>query len=117
MSSAATRMIITADGGVVFPGIDYEGRKVTVHHRRGQLSGAAIGDVVVLHITGGSGWGGVGSRSYAPAQFEVVRLKAKGRKDARYLGHVGQEWHYDHVVEFEIKKQRQPEAAAGRRRR
>lgn len=104
MSFAATRMIVTTDSRVVFPGMDYEGRKVTIHHRRGQESGAQVGDVVVLHITGGSGWGGVGMRSYSPAQFEVVRLKAKGKKDTRYLGHVGQEWHYEHIVEFDIKR-------------
>jgi len=115
MSFAASRLIITSEGRVVFPGIDYEARKVTVHHRRGQLSGPSAGDVLVLHVTGGSGWGGVGMRSYAAAQFEVVRLKGKGKNDARYLGHVGVEWSYEHIVEFDIKK-KQP-AAADRRRR
>ena len=110
MSFAASRLIIEAGGRVVFPGIDYESRRVTVHHRRG--------DVLVLHVTGGSGWGGVGMRSYTPAQFEVVRLKGKGRPGARYLGHVGEEWSYDHIVEFDIKRERvnQLTPPAGRRR-
>lgn len=116
MSFAASRLIMMADGRVVFPGIDYEGRKITVHHRRGQDSGLRAGDVLVLHVAGGSGWGGIGMRSYAPAQFEVVRLKGTGKSGASYLGYVGVEWHYEHIVEFDIKKRRQSEAAVRRRR-
>ena len=104
MSFAASRLLIKDDGSVVFPGIDYEGRRPTVHERSG--------DVLVIHITGGSGWGGVGMRSYSPAQFEVVRLKGKPKKRSRYMNEVGEEWAFEHLATFDIKKQR----AAGRSR-
>jgi len=103
MSIGASRVIIQDDGRVIFPGIDFEGRKCTVHEKRG--------DFLIVHITGGSGWGGVGMRSYAAASFDVVKLIGRP-KPVTYLGEKGVQYSIENVVSFEIKKQKQEEQHA-----
>lgn len=100
MTSLYSRVIVLADGRCVVPGLDFEGRKVTVHHRTASH--------LVLHITGGSGWSGVGMRSYTPAKFIVLAIKKAGRKQAGYLGQVGEELHTTDVVEFDLRREVRP---------
>lgn len=96
MSQHAARVVLYPDGRIEFPGIGYEGCKPTLHTR--------IGDVVVVHISGGGYWSGVGQpRAYAPARFEVIKLKGKGKK-TRYMSSDCEEFAYEYIVDFEIKK-------------
>lgn len=105
MSTGASRVIIKKDGTVIFPGLDYEGRKLTVHERQG--------DILIVHVTGGSGWGGIGMRSYAPASFDVIRLIGKGQRST-YLGNDGEQYAIENIVSFEIKKQKKQEESNAR---
>jgi hypothetical protein len=94
VTSIYSRVIVTADGTCVLPGIDFEGRRVRVHHRdRTHL---------VLHVSGGTGWGGVGMRAYAPAKFLVLRILAVSRTPASYLGSTGEELRTADVVFFDV---------------
>lgn len=60
---------IDDDGSVTFPGVDFEGRKLSVHYRNRFT--------LVVKVTGGSGWAGRGERSYRGAEFIVMQRESE----------------------------------------
>lgn len=73
---------VKLDGTVRFPGLDFEGSKLTLHQQ--------TADAMIVHVSGGSGWNGVGQpRAYSPAHFIVLRRVGKK---------------YEYLCEFPIKR-------------
>jgi hypothetical protein len=88
-------MEIVGDGTVRFRGVDFEGRKLTVHKKQG--------DIIVIKVSGGSCWARIGERHYVPAEFVVYRIiKEHGRKKG-FSGVV--ELTVDRVIDFPIKRE------------
>lgn len=110
MSFAANRLIVAADGSVVFPGIDYSGAKLTLHWRGGPEGerppdGPLRPTLLVVKI------GGTSARSarfsepeYVRARFAVYSVTGKLTKNVRYMNVVGTEYPIEQVVEFPIKR-------------
>lgn len=60
-------LIVAEDGSVSVRGLDYEGRKLTVHKRNQNY--------LVIKVAGGGCWSGnYMPRRYVPAQFDVYRI-------------------------------------------
>lgn len=61
--------IIDGDGSVKFSGLDFEGRKLSVHFKTDRL--------LVIKVTGGSGWASIGERAYHGAKFIVMARESE----------------------------------------
>lgn len=99
VSIGASRLIVAADGKVVVPGLDYEGRALHVHERNRQY--------IVVKISSGSGWSGVGMpRCYVPARFDVYRITGKSKANVKYMGVTGEEIPIEHVIDFPLRPEK-----------
>jgi hypothetical protein len=101
VSFASTRLIIAADGKVVFPGIDYSGAKLELHWQGGHEGKRLL----VVKMGGTMSWASIGEREYVPARFAVYRVTGPPRRGQAYLGFVGTEYPVEQVIEFPIKKE------------
>jgi hypothetical protein len=93
------RLIVTPDGKVVIPGMDYEGRKLTVHQRSR--------DYLIVKVSSGTGWSGnYQPRRYVAAMFEVYRITGKSKPNGVYLGTRGEEIPVDQLIDFPVRKEK-----------
>lgn len=75
-----TTLVIDANGVPCFPGVDYEGRSLSVHFETNKASD--FWNFIVIKISGGGCWGGRGqTREYAGGEFIVFRIHAASVKN------------------------------------